>query len=289
MRTPILAVALAAALACSGSDKSSGGTLSLGEVEPNDSPATATPLPVGGGVVVGAISPTGDVDYYSFTIPAGVIAQLDAATFDTSGVTCTGIDTVLRLYNSTPSQIAYDYDSGVDLCSLIHTQLAEGAYTLAVASQYGMTSFPYVLDVSVTPIPIAAETEPNDDGSVAAYTSDFSAANANGPFTSDVIITGAISPVGDEDVYAVRNPAGAPVTVEFRTYLGAVGVCSASGDTVLYVHNAAGTILASNDDYLGLCSYVTRTLAAGETVYVRVTDWGDNSTVAAYFLSIDFL
>ena len=43
------------------------------ETEPNDTPATANPLPVGSPsqVVSGSITPSGDLDYFSFTAPAG--------------------------------------------------------------------------------------------------------------------------------------------------------------------------------------------------------------------------
>lgn len=289
MRTPILAVALAAALACSGSKGgSNGGSLAVSESEPNDTPATATPLPAGGAIAVGTISTVSDVDYYSFTVPAGAFVELDAATYDTSGVTCNGIDTVLRLYNSTPSLLTSDSDSGVDLCSLIHTDLGQGTYTIAVASQYGTTTFSYLLDVTLTQIPVVAETEPNDDGSVASGTNDFSAANANGPFSSDVIVTGSISPSGDEDVYAVANTSAAPATVRFETYVGGIGLCS-SGDTYLYIRNAAGTVLWSDDDSgIGLCSRLTYTIPAGTTVYAHVTAFADSGTINGYLLRMDF-
>src|SRR5262245_675819 len=43
------------------------------EIEPNDSPATATPLSLASGCALleGAISPTNDVDYFSFVAPPG--------------------------------------------------------------------------------------------------------------------------------------------------------------------------------------------------------------------------
>ncbi len=291
MRTPILSVSLIAILAaCSGKDDPAPGGVALGEIEPNNTAATATPLPAGGGIAVGSVNPIGDTDYYSLVVPAGVLAGLHAETFDASAAACTGIDTELRLYGQTGTLLASDYDSGIDLCSLIDTQLLPGIYALAVSSAYSYTPFNYVLSAVLTPtaIPVVAESEPNDDGSVAMYTNDFSAANADGPFTSDVVVTGALNPAGDEDVFAVTNPTGVSLLVRFETFEGAIGQCSAI-DTYLYLRDAAGMLLASNDDSgLNFCSLLTYTIPAGGTVYAQVTDFSDNNVIAGYLLRIDF-
>src|SRR5438552_3695460 len=67
------------------------------EVEPNDTPGTATVLDLAGGyaIATGSIGVAGDVDYYRFAVPAG--ARLWAST-DTGGTaTGTSRDTVLDL------------------------------------------------------------------------------------------------------------------------------------------------------------------------------------------------
>src|SRR6185295_13965691 len=56
----------------------------LNEVEPNNTPAAATPLDLSSGywVVTGSILPVRDVDYYSFSAPAGSRVWI---TVDTGG------------------------------------------------------------------------------------------------------------------------------------------------------------------------------------------------------------
>jgi hypothetical protein len=59
----------------------------VNEVEGNNAPAQATALPTAGGLVIasGAIQAPGDVDYYSFTTPAGPFSSQVWAFVDTGG------------------------------------------------------------------------------------------------------------------------------------------------------------------------------------------------------------
>jgi hypothetical protein len=133
------------------------------------------------------------------------------------------------------------------------------------------------------------ETEPNEDGSVAVGTNDFSAANAEGPFSTDSLIIGSISPAGDEDGFAISNPSGSPVTVHLETFgPGGVGTCTGV-DTQINVRNVAG-VLVDTDDEGGIssCSRLDYLLGAGQIAYVQVIDFGDNALISAYSLVIDF-
>jgi cysteine-rich repeat protein len=98
----------------------------------------------------------------------------------------------------------------------------------------------------------------------------------------------ALTPVGDEDVFAFTNPSGAPVDVQFDTYDLSLGINRACTgvDTGINVRNAAGTVLASNDNRVSgdNCSRVIVTIAAGATVYIHVTEFGDNNAIARYAL-----
>ncbi|MCK6551222.1 DVUA0089 family protein [Myxococcota bacterium] len=142
------------------------------------------------------------------------------------------------------------------------------------------------------------EVEPNDDGATATSTNDFSAANANGPFTSSVIIHGAITPAGDDDIYAVTNTDAVNARTAFiDVYNAAPGygldvACGTSIDTFVSVNDATPTVLASNDDRNGSadrCSGLTYSIAAGATVYVRMIRFGDATAIPApgYLLRIE--
>jgi cysteine-rich repeat protein len=140
-----------------------------------------------------------------------------------------------------------------------------------------------------------SEVEPNDDGSPSiggdlAGGNDFSSAMANGPYSADVILSASFGVPGDEDVFAITNSGGTSRTVRLETFSGVdFGGCSFTYDTVLNIRDAAGTLLDRDDnDGPSLCSAIDVTLAPGETVYVHVTDWGDNGTYP-YYLTVDFL
>ncbi len=136
--------------------------------------------------------------------------------------------------------------------------------------------------------PAVAETEPNDDTMVAVATDDFSAANANGPFTDDVTISAAISPAGDDDVFAVNNPLGVTQLLTVETFGGAgLGTC-ATADTFVTIRAADGAALASDDNTgIGNCSRIVNfSVAAGETVYLHAIDSGDNSAITRYFVQL---
>ena len=158
-----------------------------------------------------------------------------------------------------------------------------------------------------------AETEPNEDGMPATggtgiAGNDFDSAGgmavANATAQGVLSLTGAngrtwigalrvgAAPgtAGDEDVYAVTNPTAAPIEVQADTYDAATGInrpcATASADTGINVRDAAGALVTSNDTSPagGSCSRVSFVLLPGETRYLHVTDAGDNSIIAKYFL-----
>lgn len=131
------------------------------------------------------------------------------------------------------------------------------------------------------------EIEPNDDGAVATGTNDFLVANAQ-PFNDDVFIAAAMSPAGDDDVFAISNPGTGYALLRLETFgPGGVGTCAAI-DTIIEVRTAANTVITSNDDAgIDSCSLLTNFLMApGQTVYVRVIDFQDNDLLPSYFLHV---
>jgi cysteine-rich repeat protein len=144
------------------------------------------------------------------------------------------------------------------------------------------------------------EVEPNDDGTpmtggTGIVGNDINAtavanANANGAITASTIVSGALNPAGDEDLFAISNPGAAPVTVHIETGAPTIGTCP-SADTGLRVLDATLAVITTDDDGgPGACSSIaTVTIPAGTTYYVQVVEFGDNATIAAYQLYVRFM
>ena len=77
---------------------------------------------------------------------------------------------------------------------------------------------------------------------------DFSIDTAGGPFSADALITGALMPTGDEDVFAISNTGTDPVEVYFETFNGGFGACTGGLDTQIRIRDASGAVLAFSDD-----------------------------------------
>ena len=142
------------------------------------------------------------------------------------------------------------------------------------------------------------ETEPNDDGTPSTGGSGINGndvdataitnADANGAITDDTIVSAALSPAGDEDVFAVSNAGSADVMVTVYTGIPTVGACP-SGDTGIRVLASDLSEIGHDDDGgPGACSMLTVTIPAGTTYYVQVTEYGDDTAIAAYQLVVDF-
>jgi cysteine-rich repeat protein len=145
------------------------------------------------------------------------------------------------------------------------------------------------------------EKEPNEDGSPSmggfeTAGNDFGTAlaDANGAFTRSVVIRGALSPAGDEDVYLFRNTTAQAQTVHLDIWNRALGFgvpCGATMDTALHVRDATGASLVANDDRDGatdFCSSLTFGLRPGESAYAHVSELGDNSLIPGYVLQATY-
>lgn len=159
-----------------------------------------------------------------------------------------------------------------------------------------------------------SEREPNDDGtpaegmgSVDPGGNDFDAtavANANAQAAQlplDVAggallsVLAAMTPAGDEDVFAVTNSGAAPRAVKFDVWLrlatfGYGRSCGITMDASLTIRDAAGAILAQNDDRNpsnDRCPGLTYTIGAGQTVYAQVVEYGDNTPVNSYAITFE--
>lgn len=275
------------------------------EIEPNGTTATATNFDTVSvnGRVFGRINPAGDQDHYQFVIPAGSDRFVSITTFSgTSGddVACSTANTNTFLLNSTGATLFSNNDMmvGSKLCSHIGVTLAPGTYFVRVQGSSLTATFSYQLAIRSELVPVAiSETEPNEDGTPSVGTgsgtfpgNDFSTITANGPYSTDTLITAAINPAGDEDVFSVTNVGVTAQTVFLETSqtTGNLGACTTTEDTQIRVRDAAGAVLAFDDDsgLNGFCSFLAYTIPAGATVYVHIIEYGDNTTIPGYRLFI---
>jgi cysteine-rich repeat protein len=146
-------------------------------------------------------------------------------------------------------------------------------------------------------INFAIESEPNDDGTpntnASLFGNDFSAANADGPFTQDILISAAIAQSGDEDVFLVQNPLSAPVRVRADTFNPLLGfsACGNTIDTVLNIRDSSGALLAQNDNrdtQLDTCSGLEIALPPSGVAFVHALEFTDLNANAGYLLQLDF-
>jgi cysteine-rich repeat protein len=135
------------------------------------------------------------------------------------------------------------------------------------------------------------ETEPNDDGSVATGTDDFSAANANGPFNGSVVRFGSLTPAGDEDVFRFNNPSSSAVVVRFQVWDQSAGMnAPCNADPTLTIRDVTGTPVAYNDDGgPGFCVRLDFSIPAGGSVYAQIAEFQDNNVIPGYILQVTYL
>jgi hypothetical protein len=280
----------------------SGGGAAVTEVESNNTAATANDFAAiaVNGRVTAAIGTANDNDFFSLTIPAGTTA-LYITTFSTGvDTTCAAANTTLTLLaaDSTTMLASNTNISATQLCSHISYAPSPGTYFVRVTPNSATATFNYVLAVRAEALPTAtAETEPNEDGAPSIGNgmgsfegNDFSIDTAGGPFSADALITGALMPTGDEDVFALHNPGADPAEVYLESFNGGFGACTGGLDTQIRIRDASGAVLAFGDD-AGLnrfCSFLSYLIPAGTTVYAHVIDFGDNTTAAAYSLHVSF-
>jgi hypothetical protein len=155
--------------------------------QPNNTPATATPLDLSSGftivtnvfgVFTPTISPPGDEDWYSFSAPPGAKVWAYVDTGGTQGPAATSRDSNLTLFSTNGTTVIEEDDddgSGNDCGPTLETdgKLASaiagrvlpegGTYYLRVrAFDNNQIIDPYKLFVVVTTTAAAAEIEPND-------------------------------------------------------------------------------------------------------------------------------
>ncbi len=249
------------------------------ELEPNNSPATATTLDVSSGVAVasGAIGMVGDHDFFSFTAPAGAHVWLLVDTGGSQLPGATSRDSLVTLYagNGTTfieeddndgSGNGADFTEETGLASAIagRTLVSGGTYYVKVseAANTGIIN-PYKLYVTVSFTAASPEAEGN-----------------NSPGTANPILglglpvgvrSGAILSPTDVDVYSVTIAAGNTLVVGLDVDPGRTGAAtdlvaefvSTDQVNVLYTANSSGSEPGASE------AFAFAVPAAG-TYFVRV-------------------
>jgi hypothetical protein len=246
------------------------------EVEPNNTSGTATAITfTPTAIVTGAINPGGDIDFYTFTAPAGSRVWIETDTGGTQNAGATSRDTVIDLLAADGTTVIENDDddgTGNGGDGTIETGLASiiGGATLTTGGTYfirvqafsatGIIN-PYRLFVALTNVAATAEVEGNDTAATANV--------ANAP----ALRSGSIGVAGDVDYYSVAANAGDTVyfNVDADPERDGTGT-----DLVVEFRDPADAILLSVD------SSITGSLAnpAAE---------GANFTVAAagtYFIKV---
>jgi hypothetical protein len=181
------------------------------ETEPNNTSGTATALTfTPTAIATAAINVGGDIDFYTFTAPAGSRVWIETDTGGTQNAGGTSRDTVVDLLAADGTTvIENDDDDGIGnggdgttetgVASMIagRTLTTGGTYFIRVhaLSPTGIID-PYRLFVSLTNVAATAEVEANDTAATANV--------ANSP----ALRAGSIGVAGDVDYYSVSANAG---------------------------------------------------------------------------------
>lgn len=237
------------------------------DVVPGDTTSVVT-LTLGT-YTAGEIDTLGDHDWYRVTLTAGQTYTFSIDPSGPGGAVTDVEDSYLRLRNSAGTLLAEDDDGGLATHSnLTFTATTTGTYFVDVGTYNdGETGTFRVL---------AANAGTSGADTVAAFS------GTTGTIAIGGTVNSAINTVGDQDWYAVTLTAGQ--RYEFRT--------SATGgagdvDTVIFIRNAAGAKLASNDDGNGgSYSKAVYTPSTTGTYYVNVAAFA-NASSGNYRLTAD--
>jgi cysteine-rich repeat protein len=286
----------------------------LQETEPN--PSFTPNLVDGYDGAVGAISPKGDQDSFSFnvTVPGSTVV---IRVSDGFGWCPPAFDSKIYLFNPAMTQIADDDDDGEVSCSLINPvndptakNLAVGTYTIRV-EEYNNDKAQtyYVLDVEVSPPgcgdDLVTAGEECDDGNTASGdgcsdtcqfelilttemepNGDISIPNALDGFDG---VIGSITPLADADYYSIEVTV--PGSSIVATVSDGLGGCPPLFDPEIYLYTDTGIQLAYDDqDGAESCSSIMPILDPGAgnlpvgTYIIKVSEYGNDKFQAFYIL-----
>ena len=205
----------------------------------------------------------GDADWAKFTVGRTGARNVRIETAGPLG------DTELWLYDGSPRQLAFDQDSGAGRFSRIAlAHLASGTYYVRVRARGNSRVIPaYTLRARWSNAAIARDAYENDN------TLSVAKAIRNGQTQRRTIHA-----AGNRDWARFTVGAGGGTGVRIET-------AGASGDTQLWLYDAAGRRLAYDDNSgPGLFSRIRRNSLPAGRYYVRVQEKGNNGKIPAYTL-----
>jgi hypothetical protein len=245
------------------------GTATAGDAD--DQTTEARPLALTGSVT-DSISSATDVDLYKITVATG-----QKVTFDVDRTTGSSLDSYLRVFNSSGSQIKSNNDANAPGETATTPKESYISYTFSTAGTYY---------VGVSGNPNSAYSATTGNGDVAGSTGSYKLtlpASAVAPADSDDQIAEARAlSIGSSVSDSVSIPTDVDLfkfTVKAGQKLG-FDVDPASGSTLdsyLRVFNASGSRIAGNDnkaapgETLGKSAYLEYTFTTAGTYYVGVS------------------
>lgn len=261
------------------------------ETEPNNTSGTATALTfTPTAITSAAINPGGDIDFYTFTAPAGSRVWVETDTGGVQNAGATSRDTVVDLLAADGTTvIENDDDDGTGnggdgtietgLASIIagRTLTAGGTYFIRVQafSATGIIN-PYRLFVSLTNVAATAEVEANDTAATANV--------ANSP----ALRSGSIGVLGDADYYSVSANAGDTIFFQADADPDRDGNGS---DLVVEFRSPADAVLLTVDSSITgdltdpAAEGANYTVTAAGTYFIKVF-WFDDEDTGTYDLHI---
>lgn len=200
----------------------------------------------------GAISPIGDVDRYTMEMTAGDNFYLVATT--TNGAS--GFDPIIYVFGPNGGSVAYSTADSSGVAAIYAQAANSGTYYVTIRDN----SYNHTGGYSLTLTKVLGPQAPDPSGD-------------GGELTSGATLNGAISPVGDVDLYTLNAAAG-----EYL-YLVATTTNRASGfDPIIEVFGPGGAEAAySIADSSGVATIYRQNLNSG-THYVIVRDNSYNHT-----------
>jgi subtilisin-like proprotein convertase family protein len=256
------------------------GTDQGSESEPNGTCGTADALTGSEGKIRGQTFPVAtDVDWYSFTAPAGAKVYTGTVT----SMSAQGADTVLDVFAADCTTILETDDEdgtfGGSSSSIAGTTLAAGGTYYLRVTNFSTTSFivPYDLYFAVRTGAPTAETEPNNNGTPQALP-------ASG------YVSGAVDPVGDTDTFSFSANAGDTIVLsqdldperDVTNFNGRIGLGLFGTPTLFLVTGDGGTFDTIDSEAF----YITVRTAGTYQIYVDSQTAGQGGPTATYNFNV---
>lgn len=258
--------------------------------EPNDTPATATPL--NGDQAYGDIDTSGtDEDWYRIVLSAAT----DLYVWTGPGLTGAVGDTRVRVLAADGTTVLIDVDDGNVATHGFYTvftleNLAAGTYFVAVRGYDATTFGSYTLDVIAAPpgtyarTAVAEAAEPNDPRSFPGVATVSAVNTQNAGMISAGVASTSFTEFGaDYDFFEFTVATSGPILLE--TVDGAA--LPALLDTVIHLADASFNRLAFDDDGAGPGSFLSRLvyeLPAAGTYYAVVSGYGTGAAGTGNYL-----